>query len=116
MQQVVINTRDYAIGLSLSREAIELFLTTKGIDYEYSTFLGIDVFTINKCQRFYTQNIERDDPVLVSVVRQLGDKANGREFEFCNLKIVEIPDDVQWEIVADHDESECVAEVHRVWR
>lgn len=116
MQQVVINTRDYNIGLSLSREAIELFLTTKGIDYEYSAFLGIDVFTINKCQRFYTQNIERDDPVLVSVVRQLGDKANGCGIEFCNLKIVEIPDDVQWEIVADDDGSECVAEVHRVWR
>lgn len=116
MQQVVINTRDYNIGLSLSREAIELFLTTKGIDYEYSTFLGIDVFTIGKCQRFYTQNIERDDPVLVSIVRQLGDKANGISSEFCSLKIVEIPDGVQWEIAADDDGSECVAEVHRVWR
>lgn len=115
MQQVVINTRDYNIGLSLSREAIELFLTTKGIDYEYSAFFGIDVFTIGKCQRFYTQNIERDDPVLVSIVRQLGDKANGSS-EFCSLKIVEIPDGVQWEIAPDDDGSECVAEVHRVWR
>lgn len=104
MQQIVINGRDNNIGLSLSREAIELFLTTK----------GIDVSTINKCQPFYAQNIERDDPVLLSVVRQLGDKSNGSS-EFCDLKIVEIPDGVQWKICID-DGSECVAEVHRVWR
>ena len=31
-----------------------------------------------------------------------------------NLKMVEIPDDVEWEI-ADYDGKEWVAEKHRTW-
>ena len=54
----------------------------------------------------------RDDPFLVQAVEELGEKANTK---ISDLKIVEIPDDVEWEI-QEYDGSEWVAEKHRVWR
>lgn len=56
-------------------------------------------------------NIKRDDPTLVQVVEEMGEKANG---ECAKLKVVEIPDGVEWEI-DDYDGMESVAEVHRTW-
>jgi hypothetical protein len=44
-------------------------------------------------------------------VQELGEKANDR---FSKLKIVEIPDDVQWEI-QEYDGWEHIAENHRTW-
>lgn len=55
--------------------------------------------------------LERNDPILVRVVKTLGDEANGR---FAKLRIVEIPDDVNWEI-SDYDGCESIEEVHRSW-
>ena len=55
--------------------------------------------------------IERNDPLLVQVVEELGAKANG----FCaDLKIVDIPDDVEW-YVHEYDGLESVYEKHRIW-
>lgn len=62
-------------------------------------------------QRIYESDIPRNDPCLVEVVETLGDAANGR---YASLKVVEIPDDVDWEI-AEYDGSEWVAEKHRTW-
>ena len=53
----------------------------------------------------------RADPLLVQVVEELGDKANGSH---AKLKIVEIPDGVKWEI-DQYDGMESVDEVHRSW-
>jgi hypothetical protein len=55
--------------------------------------------------------IVRDDRDLVAVVEQLGTRANG---PLATLEIVEIPEDVVWEI-AERDGLEHVAEVHRTW-
>lgn len=62
-------------------------------------------------QNFYDRDVARDDPVLVQVVEEMGQDAWGR---FAELKVVDIPDDVQWEI-AEYDGWESVHEVHRVW-
>lgn len=62
-------------------------------------------------QGFYDRDLDRDDPVLVQVVEELGELANGRHAE---LKIVDIPDDVEWQI-DEYDGSEWVAEKHRTW-
>lgn len=56
--------------------------------------------------------IPRDDVNLVRVVEELGEEANGR---FAKLKIVEVPDGVEWEI-KDYDGWETVEETHRSWR
>jgi hypothetical protein len=55
--------------------------------------------------------IERDDPYLVKIVRELGMSANG---DHANLKIVEVPADVDWH-VTEYDGNEWVAEKHRTW-
>lgn len=62
-------------------------------------------------ETFGVEDISRDDPVLIEVIEELGDAANG---EHAELAIVEIPDDVEWEI-SEYDGSEHVAEKHRVW-
>jgi hypothetical protein len=93
LRRVVINTC-YG-GFSLSKRAID----------EYKRLAGITD------PGFYESDIARDDPYLVSVVKSLGMSANGAH---ANLKIVEIPSDVDWHI-GDYDGNEWVAENHRTW-
>lgn len=59
----------------------------------------------------YHGDIARDNPHLVAVVEELGTKAHD---SLASLKIVEIPDDVEWE-VEEYDGNERVAEKHRTW-
>ena len=60
---------------------------------------------------FYDREIPRDDPYLVKVVKEMGMAANGRH---SNLKIVEIPGDIEW-LVQEYDGAEWIAEAHRTW-
>jgi hypothetical protein len=53
----------------------------------------------------------RNDFNLVSVVERLGDEANG---QFAKLKIVEVPDDVDWAI-EEYDGIEWIREKSREW-
>jgi len=53
----------------------------------------------------------RDCPVLVQIVEEMGELANGR---CAQLAVVEIPDGVEYEI-KEYDGNEYVAEVHRTW-
>ena len=62
-------------------------------------------------QVFSDRDVDRDDPVLVQVVKEMGANAGGR---FAALKIVEIPADVDWQI-EEYDGMEWVAEKHRTW-
>lgn len=57
------------------------------------------------------RDINRDDPYLVKIVKELGMAANGPH---SNLKIVEIPGDIKW-LVQEYDGAEWVAEEHRTW-
>lgn len=60
---------------------------------------------------WYYYDIDRDDQYLVQVVEEMGAAANNR---YSELKVVTIPDDVEWEI-AEYDGLEWVAEKHRTW-
>ena len=55
---------------------------------------------------------DRSNHLLVQVVEELGRHANG---EYAELKIVDVPDDVEW-FIDGHDGCEWVAEKHRIWR
>jgi len=58
------------------------------------------------------RDIPRNDPLLLRVVKELGAKeASGG---CALLKIITIPDDVEWEI-EEYDGLEHVAEKHRTW-
>lgn len=61
---------------------------------------------------FYSRDIPREDVALVQVVEEMGKLADG---QCARLKIVEIPDDVNW-YIEDYDGLEWVAERHRTWR
>jgi hypothetical protein len=60
---------------------------------------------------FWDNDIERDDIDLIEVVEKLGKKASNR---YSELKIVEIPDGVEWEI-NEYDGKETIEEKHRSW-
>jgi Lhr-like helicase len=106
MVKVVINNC-YG-GFSLSKEACELYAKKIGLN----TGKWNETWKFFQEGDFYDRDIPRDDSVLVSIVEELGEKANG----YCaELKIVEIPEDVEWDI-HEYDGSEWVAEVHRTWR
>jgi len=66
---------------------------------------------IVKNSYFSESEIKRDDPILVEVVRKLGEKANGT---CASLSIVNIPDGVNYTI-EDYDGAESIHEVHRSW-
>lgn len=61
------------------------------------------------CGHKYINN--RTNPKLVKCVETLGCIANGSSAE---LKVVEIPDDVEWEI-NEYDGVEWISEKHRTW-
>lgn len=91
MTRIVINRMHG--GFDLSVEALNLYAQLTGSDKISSHW-----------------NIKRDDPVLIQVVETLGSKAdNGTK-----LRIVDIPDDVEW-IIKDYDGLEWIAEKHRIW-
>jgi hypothetical protein len=81
-------------GFSLSDKALALYNKLSG----------------NECM--YDRGIPRDDPRLVEVVETLAKEANGR---YAALTIVDIPDDVKWQI-EEYDGMEWVAEAHRIWQ
>lgn len=60
---------------------------------------------------FFEYDIDRQDPNLIKVVEQLGERANGR---FARLAVVEVPDDVDWKLT-EYDGNEKIDEIHRSW-
>ena len=56
-------------------------------------------------------SIPRNDAILVTIVEELGEDSWG----YCaELKVVEIPDGIEWEI-GEYDGIEWIAEAHRKW-
>lgn len=92
--KVVINTC-YG-GFGLSDEAMEEYCSRKGLNKD----------------EIGSWDIIRDDPILIEIVERMGKDAGGT---FSRLKIVEIPDDVNW-YIAEYDGREWIAERHRTWR
>jgi len=112
MTKVVINTC-YG-GFALSEKAM-LRLRELGLpEAQHGKFIGETYHnseeTIGTFCGFL-HDTERNDPLLVQVVEELGDEANGK---FSKLKVVEVDDDVKWEI-DDYDGNEEVREVSRRW-
>lgn len=99
--KVVINTC-YG-GFSISEEAFKL-LNLKWLGYGFINNETFNIKSNNPYEyRTYTP--------LVNVVEQLGERANGK---VAKLKIVEIPDNVDW-YIDDYDGVESINEYHRSW-
>jgi len=116
--QIVINA-DFG-GFGLSDEAIEYYGQIKKLNLvkvvkdKTNPIFGSDFYkngVVSDENYFWDHDIERSDPILIETIAALGDKAN----HWCsNLKIVTIPDDVDWEI-HEYDGREHIAEKHRTW-
>lgn len=116
--KLVIN-RCYG-GFGLSDAAVVRYAELKGINLvmeESKQNLGGAVFYLDGIKddehyfSYYDLASDRSDPLLVQVVEELGQKANGFASE---LKVIDIPDNVEY-TVQEYDGIEWVAEVHRTW-
>jgi hypothetical protein len=115
MTKLVINTC-YG-GFGLSDEGWKLYAKYKN----YYTREVNDVFgrSIDVCPNdkfdnneiIYNHDLVRNDPDLVRVVEELGIAAGDN---YAELKVIEIPDDVIWEL-NEYDGREWIAETHRRW-
>ena len=103
-------------GFGLSSYAMIAYLKKKEINFKIeSDDHGDSSFYLDnsKAEKKYIWDLDinRGDPALVEVVEELGEKANGK---YSDLKIVEIPDNVEWHI-AEYDGREHVAQNHQTW-
>jgi hypothetical protein len=88
-------------GYGLSEEAVKKLAA-----------VGCPAITVKdkKCFVNYHHEI-RNNPYLIAVIEELGAAADGKN---ARLKVIEIPDDVNWEI-SDFDGMETIHEKHREW-
>jgi len=93
MTKIVINACHGGFGLSAVAES------------KYRELAGVSD------SNFHSLNIPRDDEHLIAVVELMGTEADNR---FSKLKIVDVPDDVNW-YIEEYDGREWVAERHRTW-
>ena len=68
-------------------------------------------FRIEKKHRINIKKIDRTDPDLINIIEKMGETANSK---YSKLKIVEIPDNVNWRI-SEYDGQEKIREVARIW-
>ena len=124
-------------GFGLSHDAIMRYAKLKGIklfaftekdtnDFKSRKFIeykGQESFCIHYSTKplkdgkyeedsyFSTYDFKRDDPILIQVIEEMGEKANG----MCSkLKIIDIPDGTEWQI-EEYDGLEWIAEAHQTW-
>lgn len=112
--KVVIN-KQYG-GFSLSKESV-IRLREMGHEMalKHPVYIGekFDDGSVLQNDNFdgYLREIPRNDPMLIQVIEEMGDSANG----FCaTLRIIEIPDDVDFD-VEEYDGLEWIAEKRRTW-
>jgi hypothetical protein len=74
-------------------------------------FRYAEIKKIEDLATIHIYDIDRADPVLIQVIEELGEEAEDR---YADLKIVEIPEDVDW-YIEEYDGLEHVAERHRTW-
>ena len=116
-------------GFELSKEATELYVKYKynknvywydsngkrskdmdaGFQSSYLIEHGDELLSSDGF--FSSYGIERNDDILIKVITELGERANS---SCANLKIIEIPDDIDYEI-NEYDGMETVEETHRSW-
>lgn len=131
--KIVINT--CSGGFSLSLAGIKRYLEIKGEEFgvykenKYPQYVKYDNTSVEiiimlgpqQDEREYNDmdyvseydlNDDRTDTILVQVVEEMGSDANGR---CAVLKVVEIPDYVDW-YISDDGGHETIIEKHRYWR
>lgn len=85
-----------------------------GLSLKACEYLGVSEEEKELCKQYgYSSEYssDRSNPKLVECVEKLGKEASGR---YANLKVVEIPDGVEYDI-EEYDGLETVEEKHHSW-
>ena len=126
-------------GFGVSKDAYELYAKKKGIsvfhytqknlkkeiytyatddnrsfDFHFTKDFGDNVYISNEDFKKYFLNLDenfREDKTLIEVVEELGEKANTF---YSNLKIVEIPDDLDY-VIDNYDGIETLHQKVQEW-
>ena len=109
-------------GFSLSEKAFVEYLKRKGINCvtKVNEFGFVEFYKNSISDENYISHYDyvspsnlsiREDPDLIEIIEELGEESFGM---FAYLKIVEIPDDVVYEIT-EFDGSETIREKCRTW-
>ncbi len=104
-------------GFGLSKEATREVAKRKGIPLEWEgdwAYVAetMDSFTPGDIYTGYGSTV-RGDPDLIAVIEEMGELADGDHAE---LKIVEIPVDVDYWVNEAETGVEDIHEVHRIWK
>lgn len=105
----------FRISLERKSESLERwreYLHGKHEREDKKASLFLDVYTPDEQFILNGREIPRDHPLLVECVETLKEKSFGSCAE---LRVVEIPDGIKWEI-NEYDGNESVEEEHRSWR
>ena len=137
MKKVILN-KCYG-GFNVSKEGYMLYAKKKGITlYQYKQNFDNRKFIYTKTNEdnifnnyfikdmgdnieitnedyekysLYLDDEHREDPVLIEVVEELGEKASGR---FGDLRVVEIPDDLDY-VIDEYDGIETLHQKVETW-
>lgn len=85
-------------GFNLSKKAHKLYADKRDL-------------TPEKRRELYLDESYRDDPILIEIVEELGDEANGM---CADLVVVDIPDDMDY-VVDDYDGIETLRPKTPTW-
>lgn len=100
----------YFVKIS-KKEAVNLKLTSSLYCFDIDNPNDIDIDKLFDNHYLTCRPKDRSDPILVQVVEELGEKANG---DFAELKVIKIPDNINYTI-EEYDGMEHIAENHRTW-
>ena len=108
---VYVYQHDWLLDLYFRQDSL-LDRRSRSNNFIYSTHdYGKETLRIDDKHKIYFETMDRSLNQLVSVVEEMGQKAGAYGTD---LKIVEIPNDVNWEI-EEFDGKERIREVGRIW-
>lgn len=102
-------------GFGLSKKAVERYFELMGWglvvvneDHEWEYY-----HRQHSGEYFYPHDLERDDPILVQVVEELGSEANAK---FSELAIRELPAGTRYRIDEYHGNESVITDDEQGWR
>jgi hypothetical protein len=114
MPKIVVNACYGGFGLSdeaVMRYAKLAMINLIRVEGEIKSICHYYKDVVSDDNYFSPHDLERDDPILIQVVEEMGEAANG---DMSELRIANVPDDVIW-YIDEYDGIETVSEVHRTW-
>ena len=103
--------QQYFGGDSMKEFDIEHYGSVENAHKQHAEFCEIPFSNGKLIRDDHDDRSNRGCPVLIKVVEKMGKKSWGKHAE---LKIVEIPDGVEWSI-EEYDGSEWISEKHKTW-